>query len=234
MSVAYDVFDHELPISKPDMVLFDWDDTLIDNWQRLLMSINQARLSMGDLPWSEQEAHEHIGPPAKQLFQSLYGDLWEEADRYFLDAYQAEEALQTLSKMPDAQNWLDFLYEQNIPMAIISCKRGHLLRQEVAHLGWDKYFFAITGAGDAPIDKPNPAAFDFTVKQWSGNLQNLTKHNIWYMGDSKTDLVLARESALYPILMQHKLPPNPIPKDMGNCASFATYGKIIQIWPYFL
>ncbi|NQV56500.1 MAG: HAD family hydrolase, partial [Rhodospirillales bacterium] len=87
-------------------------------------------------------------------------------------------------------------------MGVVSNKTGPLLRAEAAHLGWDQYFGAIVGAGDAAKDKPapdpifqsaEPGGYDPSQGNWA---------DIWYVGDTEIDMICAANSGLIPILLR--------------------------------
>jgi beta-phosphoglucomutase-like phosphatase (HAD superfamily) len=62
-------------MQKPDAVIFDWDDTIVDTWQVVRSAINTTLEAFGHAPWSEDEARKRIGPPARSLFSGLFGGL---------------------------------------------------------------------------------------------------------------------------------------------------------------
>ena len=48
------------PVSPPRAILFDWDNTLVDNWQVILAALNTALVAMDQRPWTLSESRERI------------------------------------------------------------------------------------------------------------------------------------------------------------------------------
>jgi phosphoglycolate phosphatase len=187
---------------KPEAVLFDWDDTLADTFPVVHAAVNTTLVKMGSKPWDLTEARKRIGPPARVLFSGLFGEnKWQEADALYIAAYK-ENIAGNLRPLPGAEETLRHLAERNIYMAVVSAKRGPLLRQEAAHLGFDKYFGALVGVGDAEKDKPDAATVRLALKP-KGIAPGA---NVWFVGDGATDLICAHNAGCTPILIETKLP----------------------------
>jgi phosphoglycolate phosphatase-like HAD superfamily hydrolase len=66
-------------LHKPSAIIFDWDDTLVDNWETACKALNAALVHMSMEPWSEEEIRRRSGPTARALFTGLFGEeRWEE------------------------------------------------------------------------------------------------------------------------------------------------------------
>ena len=189
-------------MQKPRAIIFDWDDTLVDTWGVVTAAINATLKHMGHAEWSEAEMRQNVGPPARVLFTQLFGeDRWAEADRVYIKAYEA--GIKNLLKTHEqAEEVLQFLKDNGIYLAVVSAKRGTILRQEAAHLGFDKYFSALVGAGDAAKDKPDAEAVRHALKG-SGIEPG---PDVWFIGDSMTDIRAARNAGCTAILIESKLP----------------------------
>lgn len=189
-------------MQKPDAVIFDWDDTIVDTWQVVRSAINATLEHFGHKPWSEDEARKRIGPPARVLFSALFGeDKWREADKIYIEAYKANISAH-IRVHDGARETLDYLKAAGIPMAVVSTKRGPLLREEAAKLRLDGYFSQLVGAGDAPADKPDAQAVHFSL-QMSGVK---TSKNVIFIGDSVTDMTTAENAGCTSVLIETKPP----------------------------
>lgn len=191
-----------MPLMRPKAVIFDWDDTIVNTWRIIHAAINVTLQHMGKAPWSDDEARQHIGPPARVLFTGLFGeDKWEEADAVFIKAY--EDSIECNIRVHEAaEDMLNFLGSANIPMVCLSNKRGPLLRREVAHLGFDHFFKNIVGTGDAPQDKPAATAVTYALVP-TGVTAGM---DVWLIGDGATDMICAHAAGITPILLETKLP----------------------------
>jgi phosphoglycolate phosphatase len=190
-------------LPQPRAVVFDWDDTLVDNWNTAFKALNTALVHMGAEPWTEDEARRRSGPSAKDLFTGLFGaDRWQEADKVYYDTFCAL-VLDNVRLHDKAEDFLKDLQRHGIFMAVVSNKRGNLLRREVEHLGFNKYFGKVIGAGDAKADKPDPAPLLLAL-EGSGIEAGPA---VWYIGDSHTDMMCAIRAGCTPVLIETKPPP---------------------------
>ncbi|MDP2206107.1 MAG: HAD family hydrolase [Alphaproteobacteria bacterium] len=189
-------------MQKPDAVIFDWDDTIVDTWQVVRSAINTTLEAFGHTPWSEDEARKRIGPPARVLFSGLFGeDKWQDADKIYIDAYK-KHITAHIRLHDGARETLEALKAVGIPMAVVSTKRGALLRTEAAQLGLDGFFIRLVGAGDAPVDKPDAAAVYFALQ----DMQITPSKNVLFIGDSATDMMTAANAGCTGILIETKPP----------------------------
>lgn len=189
-------------LTKPRAVLFDWDDTIIESWGPTLKAINTAFIAMGAPVWSDEEARRRAGPSARDLFQQMFGDRWQEADKLFFDAIKAlfSEKLPVYDGVEDI---LRALSEAGVYLAVVSNKRGALLRSEVEQSGFERYFGKVVGAGDASADKPDPAVVRLAL-EGSGITPG---PHVWFVGDSHTDMLCAANAGITGVLLETKPPP---------------------------
>ncbi len=212
-----------MSLTKPRAVIFDWDDTIVSSWEVALEALNTALVYMGQEPWTDDEARRRAGPSARDLFQSLFGDRWEEADKIYYDTF----ALLILDKIKihdNAEDLLKFLADEDIYMAVVSNKRGELLRKEATHIGFSHYFGKIVGAGDASADKPDPAPIDLAL-QGSGVSPGA---DVWFVGDSHTDMRCAFNAKCTPILIETKPPPEETLVNNPPAKRFPSHKKIME------
>ncbi len=92
---------------------------------------------------------------------------------------------------------LRWLKSQNIPAFVVSNKRGDYLRYEAEKLNWEDLFAAIVGAQDAPRDKPDRAHVDLALHK-AGMTADA---DVWFVGDSDTDVLCARNAGCTPVLI---------------------------------
>jgi phosphoglycolate phosphatase len=85
--------------------------------------------------------------------------------------------------LPEAQALLEALSKMGIPTGVVSNKNSRFLRREVTHLGWDNFFGALVGAGDALRDKPAPDPLLLALEM----LEVPVSSNVWMVGDAPVD-----------------------------------------------
>jgi phosphoglycolate phosphatase len=181
---------------RPRALLFDWDSTLVDNWPSIEEAINTTLVAMGHAPWTAAETRARVRESMREAFPRLFGDRWEEARRIFYETITARH-LDHLRPLPGAGELLAELSAAGFYLGVVSNKTGTLLRREAAHLGWDRVFGRIVGAGDAARDKPDPAPVLLAL-EGSGLAPS---EEIWFVGDTAIDMVCARNAGCLPVLV---------------------------------
>ena len=182
--------------ARPQAILFDWDNTLVDNWAAIRAALNQTLIVMGERPWSLDETRGRVRKSLRDSFPQMFGERWEEARDIFYRKFIAEH-LDTLRDLPGAEDMLSTFHGEAIYLGVVSNKRGDLLRREAAHLGWEQYFSSLVGAGDAMADKPAPAP----VRMALGPGKLSANRSVWLVGDAGIDMKCAYESGCLAVLI---------------------------------
>jgi len=204
---------------RPDAIIFDWDNTLVDTFPVIHEALNNTFKAFGKPLWSYQETKDRVRQSMRDRFPALFGDAWEDAAKTFYDCYSAVH-IEKLTPCDGAEDMLKTIQQMGLFMAVVSNKTGHYLRVEANHLGWDKYFTNIVGAGDADQDKPaiDPVVMALSKYQgWTVKSDPTPVHNssIWFVGDADIDLECAANAGLVPVLLRNDPPgsqefdPNP-------------------------
>ncbi|MDP6927452.1 MAG: HAD family hydrolase, partial [Rhodospirillales bacterium] len=157
-------------LKRPPAVLFDWDDTLIDNWESIHSALNKTLTAMGHETWPIERTRKQVRQSMRNSFPQLFGDKWETAADIFYDHIKAD----------------------------------HLQRAEVAYLGWDNFFTAIVGAGDAAQDKPEPDPIYLCLNGSGINSNESGWPHIWFVGDAPSDLECANKAGVTSVLLCKK------------------------------
>ncbi len=186
----------ENSLSRPDAVLFDWDNTLVDSWGPILVALNLTFDDYGLERWTMEEAHVRVARSLRDSFPALFGDDWEKAkDRFYEHFHNIH--LEKLSPLKGAHDLLLALKDAGIYTAIVSNKHGDFLRAEVAHLEWGHFFSEQVGATDAINDKP---ALD-PVHMALGENAAMQGGTLWFVGDSVVDIQCARNAGAVAIIV---------------------------------
>lgn len=180
---------------RPRILLYDWDNTLVDAWAGVAAALNETFVAFGLPTWTVLETKERVRLSFRESFPVLFGpDRWQDARTRFLRAMQANH-LQHVTPL----NGVADLLEAGAawPQGVVSNKTGGFLREEVAALGWDRHFGVVIGAGDAAADKPDPAPIRLA-------LERLGAHpgpDVWYFGDTAVDMQAARAAGCTAVLV---------------------------------
>lgn len=184
-------------LPPPRAILFDWDNTLVDNWAAIHAALNVTFAAMGHEPWTLAETRARVRRSLRDSFPEMFGGRWMEARKIFYDTF-AGVHLSHLAPMPDAGTTLAALARSGLYLAVVSNKTGGYLRAEARALGWDGYFARMVGATDAPADKPAPEPVHMALSG-SGFAPG---PEIWFVGDGAIDVQCARDAGLTPLVLE--------------------------------
>jgi phosphoglycolate phosphatase len=186
----------ELPQALPRAVLFDWDNTLVDNWPTIHDALNATFAAMGHPAWTLAETRERVRASLRDSFPAMFGARWEAARDIFYARFEARH-IETLVPLPGAQGLLNALHHRGVYLGVVSNKTGRYLRKEAAALGWERYMTRLVGAQDALRDKPDRAPVDLALSG-SGIAAG---RPVWFVGDTAMDMRCAHEAGCTAILV---------------------------------
>lgn len=190
---------HDLP--RPSAIIFDWDNTLVDSWPCIHAAMNATLAAMDHEPWSMEKTQHQVALSLRNAFPALFGDRWEEARDIYYAQYAAIH-MERVVPLPGAAEMLNALQDMGVRLAVVSNKTGSFLRKEAKHLGWERHFGQLIGAGDAETDKPSPAPV-YLALAGSGIAPGA---EVWFAGDAPVDMHCAVNSGCIPILLRSALP----------------------------
>ena len=180
--------------APPAVLLYDWDNTLADGWAGIAAALNAVFGAFAMPPWSAADTRSRVRVSLRDSFPVMFGAGWERARDIFYAAL-AEQHLRHVAPMPGAADAL--AAGAAWPQGVVSNKAGRFLRAEVAHLGWDRHFGTVIGAGDAHADKPDPAPILLALERlgWAAD------RSVWYLGDTALDMQAARAAGVTAVLV---------------------------------
>lgn len=185
-----------MSLPTPVAILFDWDNTLVDNWETIRTALNAARAAFGLEIWTEEETRQRVRQSMRDSFPEMFGEAWPEARRIFYEAFVADH-LRTLRPLNGAGAFLARLGGTGLYLGVVSNKRGDLLRREAESLGWNAYFGRLVGAGDCAADKPASE----TVTAALADAPFGPSPKVWFVGDAAIDMECATRAGCTPILL---------------------------------
>jgi phosphoglycolate phosphatase len=189
------------PLPLPRAILFDWDNTLADNWAAIHGAMNATLIAMGQPPWTTAQLRDRIKASLRDSFPRLFGERWREAIATYRDAFEREHLVR-LREMPDAGPMLTQLRGFGLYLAVVSNKAGRYLRIEAEHLRWTGHFQRLIGAQDAEADKPAVAPVEMAIAG-SGVERGPA---VWLVGDTDIDVACAVNSGCTPVLLRDRPP----------------------------
>lgn len=179
----------------PAAILWDWDNTLVDGWAAIEAGLNAAFRAFAMPEWDRAQVLGNVRKSLRESFPPLFGADWERARDIFYAEVRARH-LAVLAPMPGAAAALAAA-GRVAPQAVVSNKQGPLLRAEAAHLGWEAWFGALVGAGDAARDKPDAAPLLMALARIGIG----ASEKVWYVGDTALDMQAARAAGCRAVLL---------------------------------
>lgn len=198
-------------LRPPKAILFDWDNTLVDNWMCIHTALNETLAAMGHATWTVTESRLRVRASLRDSFPVLFGDRWEEAQAIFHNAFRTHH-LDMLRVIDGAATLLEQLSTDGVALFVVSNKTGGYLRREAEALGWTRHFKRLVGAQDASADKPDRACIDFALH---GSLIE-PSGDVWFLGDAAIDMRCALAADCTPILVGTP----PADEDFSNATPF--------------
>lgn len=191
-------------IHRPQAILFDWDDTLVHSSAVINRALNKTLEHFQKPLLSDEELQSKCCHSSKSVFEIFFGSDALQARDVFFHIFSTIPIEDRIRVIPGTASFLEKMDKEAIPMGIVSNKSGDLLRQEVTHLGWGKYFQVVVGSGDTLYDKPSPEPLYFAL-----NMMKLQPSlNVWFIGDSLLDWESAKSCGCYPMSI-HITPHDP-------------------------
>lgn len=150
------------PRSTIELVIFDFDGTLIDTAPDLIRATNLYLESQGLEPLPAQAIRNEIGMGLRKFIVDLYPDhrrdeeTAKRIEQEFLSVYE-KEFLASPRPYPGVRQ---FLMEWDRPVAIVSNKRSRFIQPILNKVSLDTHpWIAIIGGDTLPTMKPHPAPF---------------------------------------------------------------------------
>lgn len=183
-----------MPNQRPSVLLYDWDNTLVDGWAGITAALNAVFSAFNKPLWQVEDTRNRARESLRESFPLMFGDAWERARDLFY-ASLTEQHLDHVQPMPGAAQALEA--GMPWPQGVVSNKAGAFLRREVVHLGWSGHFGPVIGAGDAVADKPDAAPILLALQQ----LERAPDATVWYLGDTALDMQAARAAGVTAVLV---------------------------------
>ncbi len=214
----------EIPYAAPKIILFDWHATLVDTHDAMYHAIDDILPKLHELNVIDRmvktkdsktledaklvkyvRENKKLHPKLKaarkvsrtDIFQVLFGadeeakkivhEAFDDAYRnYFGDVYPFEG---------NVEKMLEDLHELNLKVGALTNRNREFMMHEVSIVngtGWEHFFHTIVCGDDVAKRKPAPDQILRALEEL-GEEPNLS---CWYIGDSTTDIIAAKEAGV--------------------------------------
>lgn len=187
--------------TKPPLIVFDLDGTLIDTAPDLLESLNHVIINDGLPPVDQQKLRKFVGFGGRVMIQNAYDDAAKHLEEQKLDQLLMDFVDHYAANMPGSSQpypgllaSLDNLSDAGCDFAICTNKTEMLSKQLMDTLNLAHRFKANCGQDTFPVRKPHPDHLLKTIEMAGGDRQNAIM-----IGDTPTDFSTAK-AAMIPLV----------------------------------
>jgi phosphoglycolate phosphatase len=173
-----------------DLIIFDWDGTLVDSVDWIVHCLQQAAAHCGCPIPEPQATKDIIGLSIENAVKQLFPDI-DNGIRQQLAAHYAHNFFsKPMDLFPGVKAMLQQLRQDGYQLAIATGKKasGLTLALEAAGVG---ELFCATRCSDQTASKPNPLMIEEIVAELAAN-----KHRAVMVGDSVHDLQMALNAGI--------------------------------------
>ena len=214
----------QLPNAHPDVILLDWHATLVDTHDAMYHAVDDVLPHLKELDLWDQlltpedsktiedaklliyvKDHHRLHPKIvaqrkisrTDIFEVLFGsdqDAKARAHQAFDQAYK-KYVEDVFPLEPDIREQLEHIRSIGIKTGLISNRKRDFLEHELALVdgrGWEDLFDVVVCGSDVEKRKPAPDMLLEALKR----LPLPPSEHCWYIGDSTTDVIAAKEAGI--------------------------------------
>ncbi|MDY6407561.1 MAG: HAD family hydrolase [Pseudomonadota bacterium] len=179
---------------KFDIIVWDWDNTLLDSRQAAELALNDMAKKHGLPKPTEADVVNVIGSRRGEYWLKNYPKATGKIIDEYLGFYVGH-AKGCVRLFPEVPNALSFVQKKGIPQVIASNKNQEILDDEVRHFGIEGFFDKIVGGRGVSVAKPTVEFANIVLgKPWP-------KH-ILMIGDGESDMMFAKTMGAYALFMR--------------------------------
>ncbi len=180
---------------KAELIVFDFDGTLVDTREDLAAAMNFALKKCGISPVSTETVWRYTGDGTPPLIERVlkekgHPELFEKAKNLFLEYYDAHFA-DFAKPMESANETVQYFYEKGKKMAVLSNKYEKFVKKLLEKFNMNKYFFMILGKDSLKKSKPDPFPLFEIMKK-----ADVPRDRTVFVGDSKNDILISKNAGV--------------------------------------
>ncbi len=188
-----------MPKQQFNLIVFDWDGTLMDSTSAIVKSLQESALDLG-LPVPDRKKAAHvIGLGLREALETVLPDVEEAFYPRLIERYRAHflKNSLSLSLFDGVREMLDDLKNQDYILAVATGKSRAGLNRAIEEVGLQGYFDASRTA-DETHSKPHPAMLYELTEQLGEPMDRTVM-----IGDTTHDLLMANNAGARGIAVQY-------------------------------
>ena len=107
--------------SPPNAILFDWDNTLVNNWDPIFISYNETLKKLGLKKKSKEETLKNAKYSLRETFPNLFKDDWRKARKIFYKTFKKIH-LQKIKPLPKVEKILKIINKKKFYVVLLATK----------------------------------------------------------------------------------------------------------------
>lgn len=187
-------------MGKYELVIFDWDGTLMNSEARIVAAIQYAARAVGLPVLSAEQSKQIIGLSLEKAILGLYPEATPEIIEKMAAAYTQhflEDSEVSMQPFEGAEDLLQRLKQVGAKLAIATGKSRRGLNQVLSEVGFESYF-DITLTPMESASKPNPLMLQKILQ----TLQVPVERAVM-IGDTEFDLLMAQKIGMDRVAVTH-------------------------------
>ena len=180
-------------MQKIELIIFDWDGTLIDSADRIAECMVRAAQDLGAPPPTREAVCKLIGLSISVVLERLYPGISSQDAVAFRDAYRRWYFSDEVAHgriFDGVEELLGNLRENGHQLAVATGKSRVGLDHDLKRTGLGKYFHK-TRTADESASKPDPLMLHQLLREF-----DVLRHNALMIGDTSHDLQMAANAGV--------------------------------------
>ena len=216
------------------LLIFDFDGTLIDSVPDLADATNAMLTTLGKTPYPLGSIRNWVGNGSRMLVERalvgkievLEGELAKEAvdhaEQVFFDAYKNISGSKTVA-YPDVDSGLRKLQAAGYELALVTNKPIRFVPKILQSFGWQDIFSEVLGGDSLPSKKPDPAPLLHVCEAL-----NVTPEQAVMIGDSRNDILAGQNANMDTLALSYGYNYGQDIRELNPTAAFDDFSALVD------
>lgn len=216
------------------LLIFDFDGTLIDSVPDLADATNAMLITLGKTPYPVDAIRNWVGNGSRMLVERalvgkievLEGELTlkeaDHAEQVFFDAYKKLSGSKTVA-YPDVDIGLKKLQAAGFKLALVTNKPIRFVPKILQFFGWEALFSEVLGGDSLSVKKPDPTP----LLHVCGTL-DVTPAQAIMIGDSRNDILAGQNANMDTLGLSYGYNYGQDIRELNPTAAFDDFASLVD------